>query len=593
MAMNKYGRTTKMTSPPDKVVKNKDGTTTTTSGNIAVTMGDWIQPEKTPAPKGYISQDDYNAYEAKKKEVMDKNAAKYKPYNDAMAAYKKEQEDYAAAMDQYKRAYDFYNQGPEPEKETEGSIKLTKGGKTRKGADVTFDAAPRYSAAQSNADLEKTLKENKNIVDINDKSINPAAKKIWMDQIGKNFLEDRNDLYGRIDKVYVDRDAINKIKSNRDVWGEDFDNVEWEKAAFSKNKDDFEKYLDKKGYRNRTFAPKEGIGVLRKYSQPQMPGKPTSKMPLKPVVEEDPLPPKPKEPVWLDKMPTRKVLKIESTKKAEYGKMNENIEEGDWQDPTGGKFKRKGAIQKSGKVEAKGPKGAGGGRSASVNLSIFTKRIKTENTRGGYGILRGPGSGESKGLRAREEKMAKAFYSPESEYGRGGYYSKMEGTEGNVSKAIRSDIKDIRAERRDWKKDTSLKGAEKRAASREMFKEDIQTGRLSARYAKRGDLKSLDTNPLDAESGGVWKEGQKSKLKIYTPDLTKSGDTGAMDNYVASAKKNIEAARLYQENERTAKSNQMRADFNKEPRKIEGFVKLATDNAANRNTVIAHRTTVS
>ena len=586
MAMNKYGRTTKMTSPPDKVVKNKDGTTTTTSGNIAVTMGDWIQPEKTPAPKGYISQDDYNAYEAKKKEVMDKNAAKYKPYNDAMAAYKKEQEDYAAAMDQYKRAYDFYNQGPEPEKETEGSIKLTKGGKTRKGADVTFDAAPRYSAAQSNADLEKTLKENKNIVDINDKSINPAAKKIWMDQIGKNFLEDRNDLYGRIDKVYVDRDAINKIKSNRDVWGEDFDNVEWEKAAFSKNKDDFEKYLDKKGYRNRTFAPKEGIGVLRKYSQPQMPGKPTSKMPLKPVVEEDPLPPKPKEPVWLDKMPTRKVLKIESTKKAEYGKMNENIEEGDWQDPTGGKFKRKGAIQKSGKVEAKGPKGAGGGRSASVNLSIFTKRIKTENTRGGYGILRGPGSGESKGLRAREEKMAKAFYSPESEYGRGGYYSKMEGTEGNVSKAIRSDIKDIRAERRDWKKDTSLKGAEKRAASREMFKEDIQTGRLSARYAKRGDLKSLDTNPLDAESGGVWKEGQKSKLKIYTPDLTKSGDTGAMDNYVASAKKNIEAARLYQENERTAKSNQMRADFNKEPRKIEGFVKLATDNAANRNTVV-------
>ena len=145
MAMMKYGRTTKMTSPPDKVVKNKDGTTTTTSGNIKATLSDWIQPEKTPAPKGYISQDDYNAYEAKKKEVMERNAAKYKPYNESMASYKQEQEDYASAMDQYKRAYDFYNQGPEPEKETEGSIKLTKGGKTRRGEDVTFNSAAKIS----------------------------------------------------------------------------------------------------------------------------------------------------------------------------------------------------------------------------------------------------------------------------------------------------------------------------------------------------------------------------------------------------------------------------------------------------------------
>lgn len=593
MAMMKYGRTTKMTSPPDKVVKNKDGTTTTTSGNIKTTFGDWIQPEKTPAPKGYISQDDYNAYEAKKKEVMDRNAAKYKPYNDAMAAYQQEQDDYKAGMEQYKRATDFYNQGPEPEKEEPGSVKISKGGKTRKGADVNFESAPRYSASQSNADLKRAMKENKNIVDINDPSISPSAKKIWMEQLGKGFQEGGTaNLYGRTTgKMYVDRSAINKIKSPRDVWGEDFDSVEWEKAANSKNPDDFDRYLNKKGYQNRTFAANSNMGVYQEYVTPQMPGKPTSKMPVKPVIEEDPLPPKPKGKVWPDKMPTRKVLKLESTTKAKYGNLNEKIEEGTWKDPTGGKFKHKGAIQKSATHDNDAPKGFGlkGKGSSGVDLHIFTKRIKTENTKGGYGILRGPGSGESKGLRAREEKMAKSFYAPESEWGRGSYYSEMEGTEGNVSKAIRSDVKDIRAERKEWKNQTSSKGADRRPAL-QGFREDIKTGRLAARYAKRGDLKSLDTDPTNPDAGGVWKAGNKSKLKIYTPDLTKSGDAGAMDNYVASAEKNIEAARLYQQNERTAKSNQLSADFNKQSWKKygeDGYIQKAEDNATNRNTIKA------
>ena len=299
-------------------------------------------------------------------------------------------------------------------------------------------------------------------------------------------------------------------------------------------------------------------------------------MPVKPVIKEDPLPGNPGK-VWPDKMPTRKVLKLESTTKAKYGKLNENIEEGYWEDPTGGKFKRKGAIEKS---REGGP---------DQKTSIFTRKINVNNSNksfSGFGIKRGPGSGEAKGLRAREEKMAKSFYAPESEWGRGGYYSKMEGTEGNVSKAIRSDIKDIRAERKEFKNQESYNRSGSKPAL-QGFREDIKTGRLSARYAKRGDLKSLDTDPTDPNAGGVWKAGQKSKLKIYTPDLTKWDDEGAMSGYVSSAEKNIDAARLYQENERTAKSNQMRADFNKQPSKIEGFVRSAEDNAANRNTVKA------
>jgi hypothetical protein len=589
MAMMKYGRTTKMTSPPDKVVKNKDGTTTTTSGKTSVTMSDWIQPEKTPTPKNMISEEEYNASVAKRREIEARNEAKMKPYNDAVSAYKQEQDDYASGMEQYKREIDFYNMGPELPKENPGDIKVRKGGKTRKGQDVTFDEADRYSAAQANAALARARKENPNIVDINDKSINPSSRKIWMEQVGMDISN--TSLYGRdTGKRYVDREAINKIKSNVDVYGEDFDAREFRKAQDSSDPNAMDKYLDEKGYHGRSFHAKEGMGTFNEYVVPKPPSKPTSKMPVKPGIEVEKLPDLPKaSSVAVSKLPTRKVVRIDMENKAKYGKEVENIEEGDWKDPKGGKFKQKGAILKSGKVEAKGPKGAGGGRSASVNLSIFTKKIGPSK---GYGIEREPGSGEAKGLRAREEKMAKSFYAPESEYGHGGYYSKMEGTKGDVSKAIRSDIKDMRSERRDWKKQTSLTGSEKRAGSREMFKEDIKTGRQAARYAKRGDLKSLDTDPTNPDAGGVWKAGQKSKLKIYTPDLTKSGEKGAMDNYVASAEKNIEAAKLYQQNERTANNNAFYAqNINKQPGKVEGFVKSATDNAANRNTLIAQMET--
>jgi hypothetical protein len=588
MAMMKYGRTTKMTSPPDKVVKNKDGTTTTTSGKTSVTMSDWIKPEKTPTPKNMISEDEYNTMVAKRREVEARNEAKMKPYNDAVAAYKQEQEDYASGMEQYKRAYDFYNMGPEPTKEDQGSVKVTKGGKTRKGEDVTFEPAERYSAAQANADLQRALKENKNLVNIYDKSINPASRKIYLEQYGKDNLDN---LYGRTTgEKYVDRDVINKIKSPRDIWGEDFDAVEWDKASESKDPDAFDKYLTKKGYQGRTFAAKQGMGYYNKYVTPTPLAKPTSKMPVKPNIEEEKLPVLPKaSSVAVSKLPTRKVVRIESTAKEKYSKFipDKEIEEGDWKDPTGGKFKRKGAIVPTAHAAAKGPQGAGGGQTTSIRLSPFSKKIGPDK---GYGIQRGPGSGEAKGVRAREEKMAKAFYAPESEWGRGGYYSSMEGTEGNVSKAIRSEIKDIRSEKKDWKKQTSLTGAAKRAGAREVFKEDIKTGRQAARYARRGDLKSLDTNPLTDESGGVWKAGQKSKLKIYTPEITKYGKEGAMSGYVAAAEKNIEAAKKYQQNEMTAKSNQLRADFNKQSWKNygeEGFIQKAEDNATNRNTVIA------
>ena len=565
MAMMRYGRAASTTTQPDKVVKNKDGTTTTTSGKISVTMGDWVQPEKTPAPKGYISEDDYNAYEAKRKEVTANNEAKYKPYYDAVAAYQKEQDDYKTGMDIYNRQLETYKQGPSSQKADPNGIQL-KGGKNVKGQDINFVDDNSYSAERSNKELNDLIKSGK-VVDIYDKSINPNSRKVFLEQIGSGGgLKASNDIYGTTTgKTYVDRDEVNKIKSNIDVWGEDFNAVEFHEAS---RKGQLDKYLKSKGYNNRTHVPK--VGFYQQYNEPVMPTKPTSQMPVKPVIKEDPLPEKPKGKIWPNKMPTREILGIKyEPSKMKYAEEVKDIKEGDWEEPTGGKFKRKGEIVKSRE----------GGQDQKT--SIFSKRIKTESSKGGYGIQRSPGNSESKGLRAREEKMAKAFYSPTSDWGRGGYYANLEGTEGekNFSKTIRSDIKDIRAERREWKKQTSSKGADRRPAL-QGYREDIKTGRLAARYAKRGDLNML--------GGEEWEEGSKSRLKIYTADKNRKGEAGAMSGYVKSAEKNIEAARLYQQNERSFNQNAFAAqNINKQPSKIESFVKTAEDNATNRNTIKA------
>jgi hypothetical protein len=554
MAMMKYGRFTKMTSPPDKIKKNKDGTTTTTSGNISVTLSDWIQPDKTPTPKNKISEEEYNASEAKRQEVIAKNKALWQPYNDAVAAYQKEQEDYKAGLESYNRQMDFYNKGPEPEKEDPQGVKLTKGGKNNKGQDVTFQQGERYSAAKSNEDLKKELKDNKNIVDIYDKSINKSSRDIYLAQVGKGT---GSDLYGKTTgKIYVDRDQINKIKSNRDVWNEDYDSVEANKASRSGKLD---KWLASKGFGNRTFTSQ--IGSYSEYVTPTAPKKPTSQMPVKPVIEEEKVPEKIKaSDVAVSKMPTRKVLSINMKTKAPYRKLDE-VEEGSWTPPVRSKLNV--SVDKSREGGQGGKWGLRNKIVGSGGNSKFKPSLRMSVTGGGG---------------RREERMAKAFYSPYSDLGHAGYYSSMEGTEGDISKAIRSDIKDIRQEKREWKSQTDLKGADKRAGAKE-FRKDIQTGRLSARYAKRGDLSSL--------GGEQWGEGKNSKLKTWTADVNKKGDTGAMSGYVSSAEKNIEAAGLYRQNELRSKSNEIAAVLNKQYDKVEGYVQDATDNATNRNTVIA------
>jgi hypothetical protein len=233
------------------------------------------------------------------------------------------------------------------------------------------------------------------------------------------------------------------------------------------------------------------------------------------------------------------------------------LEEGSWQPPVPSRIN----------VEVDKSREGGAGGKWGLRKKISDGELKSS--------LRMSVSG---GRNKREERMAKAFYSPESELGHGGYYSSMDETEGNISKAIRSDIKDIRQEKRDWKKNTSLTGADKREGAKE-FRKDIKTGRLSARYANRGDLHSEGTK--------VWAEGEKSKLKTWTADIDKKGREGAMSGYVQSAVQNLKSIASMRQAENRNISNANISNYNKRYDKQEQYVKSAEDNATNRNTVEA------
>lgn len=258
-----------------------------------------------------------------------------------------------------------------------------------------------------------------------------------------------------------------------------------------------------------------------------------------------------------EKLPTRSV-KRELPKL--QGKISNLPEETTWEDPKAEKYKTKREIVKSRE----------GGQDQRVK--ILSKKIG-----GGYGI-RTSKSGNTKevakGIRYnREQKMAKAFYAPESVVGTGGYSSKTDDTideqgySKDISKGIKSDVKNIRAEKKQYIADKTKGGKELDAISGEAigeYNKAIKTAKLASRYAKRADISASGTE-------GKWREGEGSKLKYFTPDYEKSTSKkvkGAMSGYVEAG------------NQERSRMNKLQAE---EGSKSYMYSKSAEDNATNRN----------
>lgn len=240
------------------------------------------------------------------------------------------------------------------------------------------------------------------------------------------------------------------------------------------------------------------------------------------------------------------------------GKISGIPEETTWKNPEGGKYKTKKTILKSGTPSNGGAK-----------LSIFTKGIKPGGGRAmpkintATEVQYEPGA--AKGRYNREEKMAKAFYAPESLPGTGGYSSRTEdalddqGNPKDISKSIKSDIKSIRQEKRDYIAD---KGRNSSNAIGE-YNKAIKTAKLASRYAKKADI--------SVSGDDKWREGEGSKLKYFTPDYEKLSSKkvkGAMYGYSEAGKQ--ERSRM----------NQLQAEAGY---KSYPYSKSAEDNATNRN----------
>ena len=235
------------------------------------------------------------------------------------------------------------------------------------------------------------------------------------------------------------------------------------------------------------------------------------------------------------------------------GKISPLPGETTWNDPKAEKYKTKREIVKNRE----------GGQDQRVK--ILSKKIG-----GGYGIRTSKtGSTEevAKGIRYnREQKMAKAFYSPESVVG-GGYSSKNwddawddQGYSKNMAKEIKTDLKSIRQEKKDYIADKGRNPSDARGE----YNKAIKTAKLASRYAKRADISASGDE-------GKWREGEGSKLKYFTPDYEKYSSKkvkGAMSGYVEAGKQ--EKSRM----------NQLQGEAGY---KVYPWSKTAEQNVVNRN----------
>jgi hypothetical protein len=490
MAMMKYGRTTKTSTLPEKA------------------------PRKIYTEQEYLNRE---------KEIKD---------------WEKRKADYDENQKNYLKELEYYQKGPGSTQSSSGGISLTKG-KSATGQDITFSSAGVYSAEKLNKEAESKIKSGE-FVKWNDPSIDANTRKIILGTMGSNV--GAKDVYGKPDEYYIPKGT--KFNSYKDVYGVDFNPEEWE-AAEKTGPQALSDYIKKKGYKGKTFTA--NTGILTHYQAPvkqEFNEKKPEPISDKEVMFEMPKLSKPK----LDNPALKKSL-VGATSKST--KTTEPTSPMDWYDPTPKKSLIKLDIQRQ------------GGQKNKWNLR---KKITpgSGDTSPSVRFNKETGLGQA-GLKYKiERRGAKAFYAPKNERGAGGYYAMSnegfvpsEGGSYNeymgVKNQMKQKIKELKSQKKDFRKDTDLKGSEKRSEMKAR-----RTDLWDARFAKLW----TGLGKITPEGDETWVEGPNSKLKYYTPDteinkVTGKLQPGAMYNYVNSAKSHIEKAGEWQKYGQANESNYM------------------------------------
>ena len=398
----------------------------------------------------------------------------YDAYNTAVEAEKSRRSAYDESVKKFDTDYaGYYGKNTVDAKAASGLADLLNksNAKGSKGDNIVATGSGGMTQAQQDKEFDEKVKRGE-LVSFNDPSISAKTREILT---GANIGID-------LSKSHVQKGL--DLKSYKDMYGDDFNPVQFRKDALSGKLDKYEAGV--------IHTAKEGTGTYTRGVTPVKPGAYVPGPAFKKIET--------KNVDWKErKLDPLKPTKIDQKK----GKLRMPKEEEDltWQEPN---F-----------VKAKG-------------VRVPQTRIKTSGKSGIEGGGKNKMVGGTEGSRIKyntEGRQSMAYFSGNTSIG-----DKITGK--------------TESELRDLKKETRGEGVrmlkEGRLGDALTIGKDLGTIRKATRYAKKGDIS------IGSKTGSV-KEGQESTLKYFTPERTKTNNEGAMygyKEYKAQEKNKVEQARL-------------------------------------------------
>jgi hypothetical protein len=471
-----------------------------------------VEPTKTPSNDGQTRKQYTWEDVSRNEDIKAKNRASKAKYESDVQAYNK--------------AMKLYNEGINPSESTEkGGVKAFQSATVR-GKKSSFDTSTeRFSAASSNKMLDENIKSGK-YVSINDPSIDANTRKLIMGtRMGKTGAS--KDMLGETSgEFYVPKGT--KFSSYKEIYGEDFNPEEWDKAARSGNLD---KYTKQKGLEGKAFQA--NTGLMERYKVPKASNQPNYEPELD--IKSNELPP---------------VSKMRTLKKGEAidktGKITKPIEKlsispkkeeqaPEWEAPSRKYMKTKSGKKIAYNVSAGefigGEINRGKQKDGSVRLgSYLAPKSKSKVKESGFQYN-------------REGKMAKAYF--------GGGFEKQTTSDINEKLAsIKKGKQEFRQGIKELRKGKGTPSETLTAGERiQGYREGIKELRAEKREAKLAGkyLKKTDNQYTGAYEGK--ESSPRSKVKFFTPEAMsgygefanyrKSTDNAANRNTISNQEKTL------------------------------------------------------
>lgn len=239
----------------------------------------------------------------------------YDAYQNALSVEKQRRSDYDASVSSYQSALDLYENGPKKTQSATEGVKLK--GKSR-GKDISFEEGQDITPKETNRLLDQRIKSGE-LVKLSDPSIDATTR---------SYMSQMNSVYkSKLDGGNYDSESYvpkgTKVKGWGDIYGENFNPVEFDKASKSGKLDE---YLKKNNMKEgQFFMP--NISPQSKYKTPKAPGKYVENPPIKDI-SADQVDWKP-----MANMPAKKAIEVGKPPKLQITKPKAAPEKADFNAP--------------------------------------------------------------------------------------------------------------------------------------------------------------------------------------------------------------------------------------------------------------------